>query len=261
MTRLRLPALSLAGALLGSCLIGAAAACPGGRCGDRGASTAPWMAAQAAALVTLLLAAAILGRAGWLAWRGRRSLATLQPVPDAEAAAARRRVGDRALLTGGSGIAFCTGLLRPRLYLSVDVVAVLDDEELDAVLAHELRHAAHRDPLRRVLRRALADVLWFAPAVAWWADQRICGEEMAADAEAVRRVGLRPVAGALVKLCAPAEACVSSAAYGDMAAARLASLLGDPPAVVRMPRRLVMLSMAGLAASIPLGSCLAAFLV
>ena len=261
MKRLRFPALSLAGALFGSCLISAAAVCPGWRCGDHGASAGRWMAAQAAVLVILLLGAAILGRAGWLTWRGRRSLASLQPVAEAEAVVPRRRVGDRALLTGGQGVAFCTGLLRPRLYLSVDVVAALDDEELEAVLVQELRHAARHDPLRRVLRRALADVLWFAPALAWWADQRMCREEMAADAEAVRRVGLRPVAGALVKLWTSSAASVSSAAYGDAAAARVASLLGDPPAADRLPRRLVILSAAGAAASIPLGICLATFLV
>lgn len=246
MKRLQFAALAVAGALFGSCLISAAAACPSWRCGDRGTSTSAQTAMDAAMFLVALLAMSVLTRAAWLTWRGRRSVATLPAARGGEATAARHRLGDRARLTGGSGIAFCTGLLRPRLYLSVDVVAALDNEELEAVLVHERCHAARRDPLRRVLRRALADVLWFAPAVAWWADQRIRREEMAADAAAVRWVGLRPVAGALVKLWTSPSTSVSSAAYRDAASARVASLLGDPCGPDRPPRKVLMISVAGL---------------
>ncbi|MBJ7609297.1 MAG: M56 family metallopeptidase [Candidatus Dormibacteraeota bacterium] len=261
MRRLQLAALAVAGALFGSCLISAAAACPGWRCGAQGTSTGAQTALDAAMLMVALLAMSVVARAAWLTWRGRRSLAALQPAPGGEATVARHRLGGRARLTGGSGIAFCTGLLRPRLYFSVDVVDALDNEELEAVLVHERCHAARRDPLRRVLRRALADVLWFAPAVAWWADQRIRREEMAADAAAVRRVGLRPVAGALVKLWTSPPTSVSSAAYGDAASARVASLLGDPCGPDRLPRKVLMISVAGALASVPLGICFATLLV
>ncbi|MEO8899854.1 MAG: M56 family metallopeptidase [Candidatus Dormibacter sp.] len=260
MRLLRFAVLAVTGALFASCLVSTAAICPGWRCGDR-ASSAAMTAVDAALLVVGVLAAAVVARAGWLTWRGRRSLATLPPVRGRDGIVARRRLGGRARLTGGAGVAFCTGLVRPRPYLSLDVVDALDDDELEAVLIHERRHALRRDPLRRVVRRALADVLWFAPAVAWWAEQRIRREEMAADAEAVSQVGRRPVARALLKLWASPEDDVFSAAYGDAAAARVACLLGDPPAPDRVPRRLLITSVAAAVASIPLGICIATLIV
>ncbi len=44
--------------------------------------------------------------------------------------------------------AFCAGLLRPRVYITSGALAVLDGQGLNAVLAHERRHASRRDPLR-----------------------------------------------------------------------------------------------------------------
>jgi Zn-dependent protease with chaperone function len=61
--------------------------------------------------------------------------------------------------------AFCIGLLRPRVYVSRATLEFLDDDELEAVLAHEVHHARRRDPLRLLAARALADGLFFLPLV------------------------------------------------------------------------------------------------
>jgi len=60
--------------------------------------------------------------------------------------------------------AFCAGLLRPRVYVTSQVVRDLDAEELVAVIAHETHHAHRRDPLRLFVVRSLADTMFFLPA-------------------------------------------------------------------------------------------------
>ena len=62
--------------------------------------------------------------------------------------------------------AFCAGLLRPRVYVSTGAVAILDQEALSAVLAHERHHARRRDPLRLAIGRVLARALFFLPGLA-----------------------------------------------------------------------------------------------
>jgi hypothetical protein len=96
--------------------------------------------------------------------------------------------------------AFCAGLLRPRVYLSTAAVEALQDDELDAVLAHEQQHARLRDPLRVFCLRVLADGLFFLPALRRLADRYASLSELAADAAAVRASGgdRRPLAAALL---------------------------------------------------------------
>lgn len=47
--------------------------------------------------------------------------------------------------------AFCSGLLRPRIYLSRGIIELLEAEELSALLHHEFHHQRRRDPLRLFL--------------------------------------------------------------------------------------------------------------
>ncbi len=52
------------------------------------------------------------------------------------------------VVTGGVAPACTRGLLQPRVELEVALLEQLDDEELEAVLLHEVEHARARDPLR-----------------------------------------------------------------------------------------------------------------
>ena len=45
-------------------------------------------------------------------------------------------------------LCFCIGLLRPRIVVSTGLVELLDQAELEAVLAHEASHQRRRDPMR-----------------------------------------------------------------------------------------------------------------
>ena len=95
--------------------------------------------------------------------------------------------------------AFCTGLLRPRIYVSRGTLDLLDDAELSAVVAHEAHHARRRDPLRIFIARALGDALFFLPVLRHLADRYAALAELAADEAAVRHSGKpQPLASALV---------------------------------------------------------------
>jgi Zn-dependent protease with chaperone function len=88
--------------------------------------------------------------------------------------------------------AFCIGLLRPRIYVSRTALEILGEDEREAVLAHEAHHARRRDPLRLLLSRALADGLFFLPALRRLTERYAALAELAADEAAAGARGGRP---------------------------------------------------------------------
>jgi beta-lactamase regulating signal transducer with metallopeptidase domain len=55
---------------------------------------------------------------------------------------------------------FAVGLVRPRIFVSREMVSALSVEQLDVVLAHEREHVRRRDALRSVCARAATFLLW-----------------------------------------------------------------------------------------------------
>jgi Zn-dependent protease with chaperone function len=82
-------------------------------------------------------------------------------------------------------LAFCAGLLRPRIYVSTGALAVLDEPALQAVLRHEQHHRRCRDPLRLAVGRVLSHALFFVPGIAALAREQQALAELAADEWAV----------------------------------------------------------------------------
>jgi Zn-dependent protease with chaperone function len=107
--------------------------------------------------------AAIAARAAWRAWRAL----TLPATP--------------AVAT--------LGLLRPRIVVAAEVVAVLDPGALAAAYAHERTHVRHRDPLRLWLAQLGSDLLWPWPSAAKRLRLWRQALELARDEEA-RRSGI-----------------------------------------------------------------------
>ncbi|MEE9230384.1 MAG: M56 family metallopeptidase, partial [Acidobacteriota bacterium] len=97
-------------------------------------------------------------------------------------------------------LAFTVGLWRPQIVLSERMISSLSDEELRAVLFHELGHVRSRDPLRLAVVRFLADALWFLPVARSLARDFVDAVEEGADDWAVGATR-QPVdlAAALVK--------------------------------------------------------------
>ncbi|MCA1620894.1 MAG: M56 family metallopeptidase, partial [Acidobacteria bacterium] len=77
---------------------------------------------------------------------------------------------------------------RPVLLLPSEVAAQLDDEELEAVVLHELAHVERRDNLCANLLTALACVFWFNPVV-WLVGRKLFAERESACDERVLEAG------------------------------------------------------------------------
>jgi hypothetical protein len=107
-----------------------------------------------------------------------------------------RSVAGRTVLVvpGAEPLAFCAGLVRPRVYLSEGCFKCLTAREVAAVVAHEGHHADRRDPLRVLVARAIGDA-YALPALPR-REQAVA--ELSADAAAVRRGGVAPLAAALL---------------------------------------------------------------
>lgn len=66
---------------------------------------------------------------------------------------------------GPGPMIFNLGFVRPRIFVSKRALEILDDQELDAAVAHELAHVLHRDNLKRAVAEGICFV---APVALWW---------------------------------------------------------------------------------------------
>jgi TonB family protein len=124
-------------------------------------------------------------------------------------AAAAKDAGSRAsLIRSGSALGpAVTGIVRPQVVLPAQLAATLDDDELRAVLVHELSHVARRDNLLSLAQSALCAIFWFHPLV-WLAASRSRVErERACDERTIEILG-DPVTyfSAIIKACRHAAA-------------------------------------------------------
>lgn len=130
-----------------------------------------------------------------LGWRYGRSLRRTS-VSTREHAEAARIVGQRA---GGEDAPFVLDAARPAVYcvpgrpptivVTSGALAVLNTEQLTAVLAHERAHLAGRHHLLLAVTRSLAAVAPFVPLFARGAAEVARLAEMRADDAAARRAG------------------------------------------------------------------------
>ena len=75
------------------------------------------------------------------------------------------------------------GITRPKLVLPKRVVEALTDQELEAVLLHEVAHVRRRDNLVSLFQSWLSCVFWFHPVI-WLIDRQLLAErERACDEE------------------------------------------------------------------------------
>jgi len=139
---------------------------------------------------------------------------------------------DAVLFDDARPLAFCAGLLRPRIYLSTGAVLALNAGELDAVVAHEAHHARLRDLLRVLIARVFSEALFFLPAMRRLAQRYTALTELAADGAAVRARGAQSLASALLAFEAADPVVVG------IAPERVDHLLGDRPAW-ELPRALI----------------------
>ena len=172
------------------------------------------------------VAVAGLARRAWRIGRTRRiarQAFAIATAPDARvkntvrrlAATMRVPVPPVAVTGECEGGAQVVGVRRPLLLVDRRLIAGLDDEELEGLLAHELAHVRRRDNLVAVLVGAARDLAFFVPGGRWVLRRLHAERELAADQIAVEVTG-RPgaLASGLLKVLdrgAPAPACASFA--------------------------------------------------
>jgi len=100
------------------------------------------------------------------------------------------------------------GIARPVLVWPEGISRHLDDQHLEAILAHELWHVRRRDNLFAALHMLVEAVFWFYPLV-WWLGARLIDErERACDEEVVALGKNRQIyAESILKVC---EFCLGS---------------------------------------------------
>lgn len=191
----------------------------------------------------LLLAGHCLAGQLWHTQRLMRSLARRrQPLPGSLAAQAEalHLAGRLVLVADEHPYTFTQGLARPRIWLSSGLVALLDAAELRAVLRHERHHLRQRDPLRVLISRSLARLLFFLPLAGILRDTFLVAKEVEAD---VASQADGPLAAALLKMLqseARLPAGAHRAAIGpvDATPARVERLLAAGQAGPRADARL-----------------------
>ena len=94
------------------------------------------------------------------------------------------------------------GLVRPVLLWPRGLSERLDDDEIEAIVTHELTHVKRRDNLTAAIHMMVEALFWFHPLV-WWMEARLVEERELACDEAVLQLGGRPesYAEGLLKAC------------------------------------------------------------
>lgn len=94
------------------------------------------------------------------------------------------------------------GIFRPVLLWPEELSEHLDDEHIEAILAHEMLHARRHDNLAAALHMLVEALFWFHPLV-WWMEGRLIEERERACDEAVMSMGSKSKAYAegLLKAC------------------------------------------------------------
>lgn len=78
-------------------------------------------------------------------------------------------------------LSFCYGFLKPRIVLSSQLLQILTDKELKAVLIHEHYHLKNRDPLKIMLGQIAFSMFWFLPILKDLHEHFIVLKEFSAD--------------------------------------------------------------------------------
>lgn len=130
-----------------------------------------------------------------------------------------------------NAVAFCAGAFSPKIFVSKGAIEKLSEPELQAVLAHEARHMAMRDPLRSIILRAVRHSFFFLPFIRILVERFEAIKEISADESSLAICKNREsLAQALYKLSASNVNISSFAFFADerVLSLRVAALSGRP---------------------------------
>jgi uncharacterized protein (TIGR03435 family) len=141
------------------------------------------------------------------------------------------------------------GIVKPVLLWPYGISDRLDDEQVEAVLIHELAHIRRCDNLAAVLHMLVGALFWFHPLV-WWLGARLVDERERACDEEVVRLGSDPqlYAESILTTCefytGSPVACVSGVTGSDLKK-RIEAIMRSHKAQELNRWRKLLLAMAG----------------
>jgi uncharacterized protein (TIGR03435 family) len=181
-------------------------------------------------------------------WRWLQATACLRrarPIPQGrEVDALRQLEQTRGLhkqltiyLSPGPGEPGVFGIFRPVLLWPAGISQHLQDNHVEAILAHEMAHVRRRDNLTAVMHMLVEAVFWFHPLV-WWLGARLAEERERACDEEVLQLGksAQVYAESILKTCefcvGSPLACVSGVTGADLKA-RIVRIMTEADRAVR----------------------------
>jgi beta-lactamase regulating signal transducer with metallopeptidase domain len=121
------------------------------------------------------------------------------------------------------------GILRPHISLPSGIDRLLSEQELNAVLIHELTHARRYDNLIRLIHEVALCGLWFHP-LAWITGSRLAlYRELSCDESVIQSARGGDLVSALAKLANPEEPLLLQATASSFISRRLARLAAPQP--------------------------------
>lgn len=135
-------------------------------------------------------------------------------------------------------LAFCYGILQPKIVLSSQLISTLSNKELQAVLLHESHHLKNYDPLKIILGNTLSTVFFFIPILKDLQRYYFLTKEIAADSEVIKDGGRQVLASALSKFLrspSPLLNTVATLASPDDLEKRILYLTGNQKKAIFRP--------------------------
>ncbi|QUG40399.1 M48 family metalloprotease [Psychrobacillus sp. INOP01] len=96
------------------------------------------------------------------------------------------RKKDFIIVSNPAPIAITMGFICPRIVISTGLISLLTDDELKAVISHEIYHKDNRDPLKIFLLSLCASTIRYIPILKWFNHQYRIIQEVLADEYAIR---------------------------------------------------------------------------
>ncbi|MBI3379950.1 M56 family metallopeptidase [Candidatus Gottesmanbacteria bacterium] len=121
------------------------------------------------------------------------------------------------LVKSDKPFAFCFGIRRPKIYVSTATVSLMNEAELEAILLHEKYHLDNKDTLTMLLASICQSLFPFFPLISDLLRNFRIEREIAADQEAIRKLGDSEVLISVLKkfLTAPSIAIATAPAIAD----------------------------------------------
>ncbi|HEY6490900.1 MAG: M56 family metallopeptidase [Terracidiphilus sp.] len=148
------------------------------------------------------------------------------------------------------------GVLKPKLVWPRRISETLSEEQIRAILAHEVAHVQRRDNLAAVLHMVVEAVFWWHPLV-WWLGKRMIDERERACDEAVVLLGNAPetYAEAILRACRfsieSPLACVAGISGAELKQRIQRIVAGEPVRVLGRGRRAALGGLGAAAILIP----------